>query len=99
MLGYLNTTECRSRYFLNYFGEADSAECGRCDNCLGSHASLPGQQAASVSELEAVRHRILDLVRQRGRAVLDDLHLEGVSDRKVAEVLHQMSLEEDFLAL
>ena len=99
MIGYLNTAECRSRYLLNYFGETQARECGQCDNCLGSHHLLPGQQPMQNDERESLRRRILDLVRQQGRGVLDDLHLDGVADHKVAEVLHQMLLEEDFLAL
>ena len=99
MIGYLNTAECRSRYLLNYFGETQARECGQCDNCLGSHRLLPGQQPMQNDERESLRRRILDLVRQQGRGVLDNLHLEGVADHKVAEVLHQMLLEEDFLAL
>ena len=99
MIGYLNTAECRSRYLLNYFGETQARECGQCDNCLGSHRLLPGRQPMQNDERESLRRRILDLVRQQGRGVLDDLHLEGVADHKVAEVLHQMLLEEDFLAL
>ena len=99
MIGYLNTAECRSRYLLNYFGETQARECGQCDNCLGSHRLLPGRQPMGNDERESLRRRILDLVRQQGRGVLDDLHLEGVADHKVAEVLHQMLLEEDFLAL
>ena len=99
MLGYLDTTGCRSRYLLHYFGEATSKDCGCCDNCVASGNQLPGHQPYSADQREDVRRRILDLVRQQGRQVLDDLHLEGVPDLEVAEVLHQMMLEEDFLAL
>lgn len=99
MIGYLNTEECRSRYLLNYFGETGAKECGHCDNCLGSDILLPAQQPMQVNEREAIRCRILDLVRQQGKEVLEDLHLDGISDRKVAEVLHQMLLEEEFLAI
>ena len=98
MIGYLHTDECRSRYLLNYFGEQQKKDCGRCDICLGSDRFLPNQQP-EISDLEDIRQRILRLVREQGRGVLEDLHLEGYSDRKVAEVLHQMMLEEDFSAL
>ena len=34
MLRYIeNTSECRSRFLLQYFGEAQSADCGKCDVC------------------------------------------------------------------
>ena len=35
MLQYAETTSCRRRFILNYFGEEYAAEsCGACDNCL-----------------------------------------------------------------
>lgn len=99
IIGYLHTDECRSRYFLNYFGEGEVQDCGHCDNCIGNQTLLPGQRPMQVDEKEDIRQRILELFRQQGRDVLEDLHLEGVADRKVAEVLHQMLLEEDILAI
>ena len=99
IIGYLHTDECRSRYFLNYFGEGEAQDCGHCDNCIGDQTLLPGQLPMQVDEKEDIRQRILELFRQQGRDVLEDLHLEGVADRKVAEVLHQMLLEEDILAI
>jgi ATP-dependent DNA helicase RecQ len=38
MLQYAETTGCRRRFVLNYFGEDYAAEtCGACDNCLQGH--------------------------------------------------------------
>jgi ATP-dependent DNA helicase RecQ len=38
MLQYAETSGCRRRFILNYFGEDYSAEtCGACDNCLHGH--------------------------------------------------------------
>ncbi len=38
MLQYAETTGCRRRFILNYFGEDYDAEtCGACDNCLQGH--------------------------------------------------------------
>ena len=99
MIGYLSTHECRSRFFLNYFGESEARDCGKCDNCLGSHELLPGRQPLSESDLEGIRQHILDLYSKQGREALEHLHIDGISDTKVAEVLHQMILEEDIPAL
>jgi ATP-dependent DNA helicase RecQ len=41
MLQYAETTGCRRRFILNYFGEDYDAEtCGACDNCLQGHRVL-----------------------------------------------------------
>jgi ATP-dependent DNA helicase RecQ len=41
MLQYAETTGCRRRFILNYFGEDYAAEtCGACDNCLQGHRVL-----------------------------------------------------------
>jgi ATP-dependent DNA helicase RecQ len=35
MLQYAETTSCRRKFILNYFGEDyENEDCGACDNCL-----------------------------------------------------------------
>ncbi len=34
MMRYAETTECRARFILRYFGERDVEPCGHCDNCV-----------------------------------------------------------------
>lgn len=42
MLEYLSeTSECRSRYLLRYFGQTEAADCGTCDVCRARRASAP----------------------------------------------------------
>lgn len=42
MLEYVSeTSECRSRYLLRYFGQTEAAECGTCDVCRARRASAP----------------------------------------------------------
>jgi ATP-dependent DNA helicase RecQ len=51
MLQYAETTSCRRRFILNYFGEDYSAEsCGACDNCLQGRRdrTLSGYRIADV---------------------------------------------------
>jgi ATP-dependent DNA helicase RecQ len=51
MLQYAETTGCRRRFILNYFGEDYDAEtCGACDNCLQGHrvATSSGYRIADV---------------------------------------------------
>ncbi|GAC1659325.1 MAG: RecQ family ATP-dependent DNA helicase [Vulcanimicrobiaceae bacterium] len=41
MLQYAETTSCRRRFILNYFGEDyDVPNCGACDNCLRGYRDL-----------------------------------------------------------
>ncbi len=56
MLQYAETTSCRRRFILNYFGEDfDSVNCGACDNCLralrrgvDAHVTTGGFRIADV---------------------------------------------------
>ncbi|MEZ4525060.1 MAG: DNA helicase RecQ [Desulfobacterales bacterium] len=46
MLGYCESTYCRRRVVLNYFGEGHPGNCGNCDVCLGQVQSWDGTLAA-----------------------------------------------------
>ncbi|MFD8818153.1 RecQ family zinc-binding domain-containing protein, partial [Streptomyces sp. NPDC059627] len=35
MRGYAETTDCRRRFLLGYFGESVPTPCGACGNCTG----------------------------------------------------------------
>ncbi len=42
MLEYVSeTSECRSRYLLRYFGQTETTDCGTCDVCRARRASAP----------------------------------------------------------
>jgi ATP-dependent DNA helicase RecQ len=46
MLGYGETTACRRRVILAYFGEAPEEDCGNCDNCLAPQETWDATEAA-----------------------------------------------------
>ena len=46
LLGYAETTGCRRKRLLAYFGESIDGACGNCDNCLEPPASIDGTQIA-----------------------------------------------------
>ena len=47
MLEYVSeTTECRSRYLLRYFGQTETTDCGTCDICRARRASAPVPESA-----------------------------------------------------
>jgi ATP-dependent DNA helicase RecQ len=62
MRGYAETTDCRRRFLLGYFGEQLADPCGRCDNCDAGTATRPepvGCADAGATGLrpeERVRH-------------------------------------------
>jgi ATP-dependent DNA helicase RecQ len=49
LLGFCETTLCRRQVLLNYFGEAYTAVCGNCDNCLSPVQTWNGTVAAQMA--------------------------------------------------
>jgi ATP-dependent DNA helicase RecQ len=46
LIGYCESTGCRRRTLLAYFGEAHPGDCGNCDNCLSPPRTVDGTVAA-----------------------------------------------------
>jgi ATP-dependent DNA helicase RecQ len=44
MAFYANSSVCRRRQILHYFGEIVEADCGFCDNCRGSRSAFEGKE-------------------------------------------------------
>jgi ATP-dependent DNA helicase RecQ len=49
LLGFCETTLCRRKVMLNYFGEAYSATCNNCDNCLEPVDTWDGKIVAQMA--------------------------------------------------
>jgi ATP-dependent DNA helicase RecQ len=64
MLQYAETTSCRRKFILNYFGEDyDSGNCGACDNCLRAAAKMATIVRGEAPEPVTVSgYRIADIV-------------------------------------
>jgi ATP-dependent DNA helicase RecQ len=55
MLRYITPTDtCRSQYIASYFGDAETKECGVCDNCLSKK-----REALSSREFDLLQKQIL----------------------------------------
>lgn len=51
MLEYVSeTSECRSRYLLRYFGQTEAADCGTCDVCRARRASAPVHESVEGTD-------------------------------------------------
>ena len=82
-LGWCETTECRRRSLLAYFGDRMDTDCGHCDNCVSPPETWDGTDAAE---------RLLSAVYRTGQRfginhVIDVLL--GKSTAKVQQHRHQ----------
>jgi ATP-dependent DNA helicase RecQ len=85
VINYVKTEDkCRSRLLLEYFGEFDSNDCGRCDVCynISSHHALINEIAAkilkiihthqlTINELAMKMEYDIELVREAVKLLLD----------------------------
>ena len=70
MTRYAQATECRRAYILEYFGDPEAAECGRCDNCAdlgGGRSPTPPRPIANQASGEVVLKALSGVARARGR--------------------------------
>ena len=81
--------KCRSRLLLEYFGETDAADCGRCDVCVARRAAeIP--VVATPSDAERLMQLLAD-GRPHDTAELDKL---GFSRARMAVLLRALCDEE-----
>ena len=57
MAQYCETTSCRRKYLLNYFGEEAPDECGSCDHCTGKDERTDATEEAQKILSAVVRLR------------------------------------------
>ncbi len=65
MLQYAETSSCRRKFILNYFGEDyESGACGQCDNCLRASAAVAtrSRPKPTSTPLATSGYRIADIV-------------------------------------
>ena len=67
-----NSQDCRSKLLLAYFGEKNSHNCLRCDNCLRNVSSK--MQNSELEEMKKQIRQILSIDEYRSITVLDQLN-------------------------
>lgn len=82
-VGYAETSVCRRKYLLHYFGEVyENENCGSCDNCLHPKTQVEGQEQVellietvlAIKEKHAADHVINVLIGKEDKAVKDYQH-------------------------
>lgn len=57
MLEYVSeTSECRSRYLLRYFGQTETTDCGTCDVCRARLAALPARTLQQMTRRKLIEY-------------------------------------------
>ena len=88
-----NDKRCRSVWLLDYFGEKDAMNCGRCDYCL----------TKTMATMKSVEARIEETMKE-GRANIKQLaaKMEGVEPKQLTAAVRalldkgKLRMDEDF---
>ena len=82
LLAYVKAPGCRNKVILEYLGEDQAPNCGRCDNCLRSREAATAA-ATQASRLGAAMTRALD---EEGGAELADIKPAKVIRHRVVRI-------------
>jgi ATP-dependent DNA helicase RecQ len=85
---YLLTTDCRSRYIGNYFGDRDMKKCGNCDKCLQQKNAV-----LSLSQFKEISEQILQTVNSGADIKTLLHHLQHFKKEKIWTVLNYLQDE------
>lgn len=79
MKQYANTGDCLQQFILRYFGQTDSAPCGRCSNCLDDRALVD-----VTTDAQKVLSCVVRMHNAYGRGLVAKV-LAGAKDQRVLE--------------
>lgn len=83
-----NTRICRSRFILNYFGEASATNCGMCDICT-QEETIP---------MTVLKEKIFDMLREQPHSSRKIASHLGAAERQILAALRLM-LEDGIIQL
>lgn len=87
LLGWCETTRCRRRPLLAYFGEITRNDCGNCDNCLQPPETWDGTRATQMLLSAVYRSG-----QRFGAAHVTDILLGKETDKVFSNNHHQLSV-------
>ncbi len=92
MIAYANdTTTCRSKMLLNYFGEKQDHDCGRCDVCLANNTNQVAEE-----KIDPVKYQILNLLADKAPHHITEIARLTLPREQVIAAL-QALLDEEIL--
>ena len=92
MIAYANdTTTCRSKMLLNYFGEKQDHDCGRCDVCLDNK-----NKQVAEEKIDPVKYQILNLLADKAPHHITEIARLTLPREQVIAAL-QALLDEEIL--
>lgn len=98
ILNYANTDHiCRSRLLLNYFGEEQKEDCGRCDVCLSLKKQTKDDRKAQNNVAAQIREQIIALLSDGKPHLASEVKQVKGQIKTVGEVLQTMIGEEEIL--
>ena len=84
ILNYCNqTTNCRTKILLHYFGEEQTVNCGKCDICRERN-----KLELSDNEFESIRKKVLKITEEKTSSISDICKIiKNVNEDKVLKVI------------
>ena len=84
ILNYCNqTTNCRTKILLHYFGEEQTLNCGKCDICRERN-----KLELSDNEFESIRKKVLKITEEKTSSISDICKIiKNVNEDKVLKVI------------
>ncbi|MGY8950516.1 MAG: RecQ family zinc-binding domain-containing protein, partial [Flavobacteriales bacterium] len=84
ILNYCNqTTNCRTKILLHYFGEEQTVNCGKCDICRERN-----KLELSDNEFESIRKKVLKITVEKTSSISDICKIiKNVNEDKVLKVI------------
>jgi ATP-dependent DNA helicase RecQ len=88
MIGYVNTTSCRSVYIGQYFGDEAITRCGVCDRCRDNK-----QKKMGIDEFQVIATNVLDLLKISSMTMYELLNKAEVEETALKEVITTLKRE------